>query len=127
MDFYGRAAQTTLRMIKKYGMPVTLRRQSVGTYDPSTLGATVQTNDSTRYLLKLDQPGSQIAQRFGNNYEKETLRERNEKWAYMEATNGPAPQLQDHIIMEGVEFVLVDVQAVGPSGVPVIYQLVMRA
>jgi len=126
MDFYDRAAATTLRMIKQYGMPVTLRRQSVGNYDPSTLGATVQTEDSTRYMLKLDQPGSQIAQRFGSNFEKETLRERNEKWGYMDA-NGPAPQLQDRIIMEGIEYTLQDVQMCGPGGKVVFYQLVMRA
>lgn len=126
MDFYARSAATALRMLKKYGMPVTLRRTSVGNYDTSTLGATVQTNDSIRNILKLDQPGSQIAQRFGSNYENDTLRERNEKWAYMDA-NGPAPQLQDRVIIEGIEFVILDVQAVGPSGVNVIYQLVMRA
>lgn len=126
MDFYGRSVATTLRMIKKYGMPVTLRRQAVGSYNTSTLGATIQTDDSIRYLLKLDQPGKQIAARFGNNYEKNTMRERNEKWAYMEAS-GPAPQLQDKIIMEGIEFTIIDLQGVGPSGVDVIYQLVMRA
>ena len=126
MDFYGRAAATTLRMIKQYGMLVTLRRQSVGLYDTATLGATVESNDTQRYMLKLDQPGSQIAQRFGANFEKETLRERNEKWGIMDA-NGPAPQLQDRIIMEGIEYVLLDVQVLGPNGTPVFYQLVMRA
>lgn len=126
MDFYTRSAATTLRMLKKYGMAVTLRRTSVGDYDTSTLGATVQSNDSTRNVLKLDQPGSQIAQRFGHNFEKETLRERNEKWAYMDA-DGPAPQLQDRVIMEGIEYVIQDVQAIGPAGINVLYQLVLRA
>lgn len=129
---YNRMAQTTKRLIRENGMQVLLRRQGQGSadYDPSTGGTDAVGADGSfeqpRYLLKLDQPGSQIAQRFGVNRMAETLIDRNEKWAYMDA-DGDAPKLNDKVIMEGIEFTLLDVQVCGPSGIPVFYQLVMRA
>lgn len=131
MGFYDKIAATTARMIQQYGMSVTLRHMSEGApdYNPSAGGVvptgTDGTYDEQRFLLKLDQPGSQIAQRFGQNRMDETLIERNVKWAYMDAS-GPPPNLQDKIIMEGIEFSLIDIQVCGPQGIPVYYQLVMR-
>lgn len=120
-------------MLTKYGVSVTLRSYSAGTgsneYDPNTgtgtpLGLT-GTYDTTRKALITDQPGSQIQRKFGQSLEKDTLIETGEKWLYLDA-NGIAPDLQDHIIINNIDYSIVDVQVTGPGNIPVLYLLVLK-
>ncbi len=128
MALYDKLAATSLRLLTKYGMSVTLRQSSLGAgnYNPATGVVTPETDvDTTRKALILDQPGSQISQRFGNNNQANSLVQQGEKWLYLDA-NGVAPSLQDKIIINEVEYAIMDVQETGPGGVPVLYMLMVR-
>jgi hypothetical protein len=132
MALYDRTAATVLRLLTKYGQSVTLRKYSQvsgGDYDPNTGGASPVgadgSYDESRKAIAMDQPGSQIAARFGTKYDKNTLIQSGEKWVYMDA-NGSAPALQDHVLLGGTEYSIMDVQVTGPGGIPVLYLLVLK-
>ena len=128
MALYSKLAITALRLLTKYGAEVTLRQSSVGgaDYDPGTGAATPEADvDTTRKALLLDQPGSQISQRFGNNNQANSLIQQGEKWLYMDA-NGVAPELQDKIIINSVKYTIIDSQEMGPGGIPLLYMIVAR-
>jgi hypothetical protein len=128
MALYSKLATTALRLLTKYGAEVTLRQSSVGSgdYDPPTGAVTREADvDTTRKALLLDQPGSQISQRFGNNNQANSLVQQGEKWLYIDA-NGVAPALQDKIIISHVKYTIVDVQEMGPGGIAVLYMIVVR-
>lgn len=128
MALYDKLASTALRLLTKYGRSVTLRQLAVGEggYDSATGEVTMPDSvDTTRNALVLDQPGTQISQRFGNNNQLNSLVQQGEKWLYMDA-NGVAPALQDKVIIDEVEYTIQDVQETGPGGIPVLYMLMIR-
>lgn len=132
MNIYNRAIATTLRMLTKYGRTVTLRPYSVASsdYNPSTgQGAPAGEDgsfDTIRRALETDQPGTQISQRFGDTLQNGTLVQSNDKWLYMDAV-GAEPHLQDHILMDNINYMIINVQTTKPSGLAVFYLLVLRA
>ena len=108
-----------------------LRQFSEGNadYDPDTGKAILEGGSSTdaeRKGLVLDQPGTQISQRFGNNMQANSLVQQKEKWLYLDAL-GPKPAMQDTLIVDQVEFAIIDVQEMGPGGVPLLYMIVVRS
>lgn len=131
MSFYGKSAATAQRLLTKFGMTVILRQLSTGSadYDPKTGGAVPEgqdgSTDTNRKAIVLDQPGSQISQRFGNTLQNNSLVQQGEKWLYMDA-NGVAPALQDKLIFGGIEYAIIDVQELAPAGIPVLYMVVVR-
>lgn len=128
MALYDKMATTAARLLAKYGRTVQLRQQSTGSgdYDPATGTSTPEVLTTTdRKALALDQPGSQISQRFGNNNQANTLINQGEKWLYMDA-KGVAPAMQDAVIIDAIEYRIIDVQVMGPGGVPVLYLIVVR-
>jgi hypothetical protein len=129
MTFYSKLAATSLKLLTKYGRPVTLRQYSAsgGDYDPNTGKATLATFiDSIRNCVVADQPGNQIAVRFGLTMEASTLMQNKNKWIYMDA-KGAQPQLQDHIIFDGVDYTIVSSQATSPGGTPLLYLIVLES
>lgn len=130
MTFYSDLAETSLEMLTEFGASVTLRAFSVGgsDYDPNTGLASASSGytDSTRKGLLLDQPGSQIQRKFGETMGSNSLIQNAEKWVYLDAS-GNAPRLQDHLIVQGLEYTIVDVQVTAPSGVPLLYLLVLKS
>ena len=129
MTYYSNIAKRANKAIRKRGRPVTLRQYSAsgGDYNPNTGTATLAAFvDSTRYAIEADQPGSQIAARFGLTLEAGTLMQNKNKWLYLDVT-GPQPQLQDHIIFDGVEYAIVSSQATNPGGVGLLYLLVLES
>ena len=131
MSFYARSVATTLRLLTKYGQQVTLRQftSGGGGYDPLTgTAATVSAAyvDTIRQALATDAPGKRVGPQYGQTVEYNTLIQDSDKWIYMDAS-GTAPRLQDHLIVQGVEYVVIDVQVISPGAVPVLYLLVLRA
>lgn len=131
MALYEKLALTTKRLFDRYGRQVHLRQRNSGTgdYDPSTGGAAVAGTDGStdvpRKGLVMDQPGSQISQRFGNNQQNNTLVQKTEKWIYLDAI-GVKPALEDKLVIDDVAYSIIDIQETGPGGVPVLYLLVIR-
>jgi hypothetical protein len=131
MALYDKLALVALRLLTKYGTDVVLRQLSAGggDYDPSTGEAIPEGNDgssdSKRKALVLDQPGTQISQRFGSTLQSNNLIQQGEKWLYMDAKGAP-PVMQDKLILTGIEYVIIDVQEYGPGAVPILYLLVVR-
>jgi hypothetical protein len=127
---YTRLNATVIRMLKSYGQEVTLRRysQGAGDYNPATGSASggVSYTDTTRNALTADQPGSQIARHFGQTLQKGSQIANKEKWLYLDAS-GAAPTLMDHVLLDGVNYSIVNVQVTAPGGVALFYMLVLQA
>ncbi len=129
MALYDRLALTAKRLFDKFGRTVYLRQRTAASdYDTSngSANATDEAVDDPRKGLVLDQPGSQISQRFGNNHQANTLVQQSEKWIYLDAL-GVRPCLQDKLIVDDIEYAIIDVQEIGPGGIAVLYMLVIRA
>lgn len=127
MGLYSKLATTALNLLTKYGQTVTLRRYQAGggTYDPSTGVTTTGTLNESRKAVVNDPPGNRIGPSYGRQLQNGTLVQDDDKWMYMDAS-GPAPRPQDHVIVQGFEFTIIDVQMIGPGGVPVVYLLAVR-
>lgn len=127
---YNRIARNVLRQLTKYGQNVTLRQYSVGGGDYDTITQTTSSAvdnyvDSTRKGLVTDQPGTRIGPQYGTNVKTNTLIQDGEKWLYIDP-NGPAPRPQDHMIVNGVQYAVADVQVTAPGGIPLLYLVVLR-
>lgn len=127
---YNRIAKNVSKALTKNGQSVILRQYSVGggDYDPATQ-TTSPTMDSyidfVRKALTTDQPGTRIGPQYGTNMQKGTLIQDSEKWMYLDAA-GPAPRMQDHMIIQNIEYSIVDVQVADPGGIPLYYLIVCR-
>ncbi len=132
MSLYSNLAATSLKLLTKFGQDVTLRQYSQGgaDYDPTTSAATPSgptgPNDSTRKGLPIDAPASRIGPQYGTTRETGTLIVDTDKWLYLDA-NGVKPSLQDHVILAGTEFSIINIQEENPGGTPLLYLLVLRA
>lgn len=129
MTYYSNIAKRANKALRKRGRPVTLRQYSAsgGDYDPNTGKVTLASFiDTTRYALEADQPGSQIARRFGMTREAGTLMQNKNKWIYLDAT-GPQPLVQDHLIFDGIDYVIVSSQATNPGGIDLLYLIVLES
>jgi hypothetical protein len=127
---YNKIAARVLKSFTKYGQDIILRQYSVGggEYDPQTQTASVSggtPTNTTRKGLVTDQPGTRIGPQYGTNAKQNTLIQDGEKWVYIDAI-GPAPKIQDHVILGGIEYAVADVQVTGPAGIPVFYLVVLR-
>lgn len=127
---YARIAKNVLKSLTKFGQNITLRQYSVGgsDYDPATQGTTTAMDtytDTIRKGLVTDQPGTRIGPQYGTNMKTNTLIQDGEKWLYVDAI-GVAPKVQDHMLVNGVEYAIADVQVTGPGGIPLFYLVVLR-
>lgn len=117
---YASNAATALRLLTKFGQDVTRRAYSVGTYDVNTNTMTPTTADTVRkgalFDYSLQQAGAALA--IG------TLIQEGDKQLLLDAT-GPV-ELQDHFIIGGVEYTLVNIKVLNPAGTPVLYDLHIR-
>lgn len=116
---YTRLAATALRLLTKYGQPVTLRNYTAGVYSPALGTATPQTADSTRQCAVFDYPNGQFL-------DPSSLIQSGDKKGLMDA-NGAAPSLEDHIITaDGIEYVIKQIKTLAPAGAAVIHELQLR-
>jgi hypothetical protein len=129
MSSYLQIQARVAQQLAKKGRAVVLRQftASAGAYNPAVgKPSTRPFIDSTRFAITEDQPGSQVAARFGLTLEKGTLVGNKNKWIYMDA-RGPQPKTQDRIIFGNVEYSIVSSQECSPGGIPVIYLVVLES
>lgn len=125
---YNHLAKNIQKKLTKYGQSVTLRQFSLGgsDYDPATQTATLPASvDNIRKALVADQPATRMGPQYGVNLKTNTLITDTEKWLYLDAI-GPAPRMQDQVLLNGSFFTIVDVQVTSPAGIPLFYILVLR-
>jgi hypothetical protein len=129
---YNKLAATVLRLLTKYGQVVVLKKIAVsgaGSYDPATGGASVPgidgENTQNRKGLPTDQPGNRIGPQYGQNMQTGDLIINKNKWIYIDA-NGLAPTTEDRLVVEGIEYNIIDVQKIQPGNVPLLYLLVLK-
>ena len=129
MSIYTKLADRVYKLLGKRGRVVTLRKYSAsgGDYNPLTgKAATLTFVDSLRRVIVEDQPGSQIAARFGLTMEANTLISNKNKWIYMDG-KGPQPLMQDHVLFDNIDYVVKSSQACSPAGIPVFFLVVLES
>lgn len=119
MTLYADLADVATSMLAEFGQPVTLRRYSAGTYDPTTGAATTTSTDVTVNAAIFDYTAS------GQYLQKDSLIQEGDKQAFMDASVA-VPDLKHHVIVGGVEYVIINVGEVNPAGTPVLYELHLR-
>ena len=110
---------SALKTLTKKGQDVTRRSYTVGTFDPLTSIATTVTVDTIRKGVLLDF-------KVGEALAKNELIQGGDKRLLLDAV-GPAPTLQDHFLIQGIEYVVKSVGEVNPAGTPIIYDLHLTA
>lgn len=112
---YAATAATALRLLQRFGAAATLKRQSVGAYDPATGSNTVTSTSLTTTAAVFDYP---------QKYIDGTLIQLGDKQAYLAATQ--EPQQGDRVAWQSVDYTVVSYKAVAPAGVPVLYEAQLR-
>lgn len=114
---YVRMAGTVQRMLARAGKPSTLTREVPGTYDPTTgqpsLAATTQNVTAAVFPV-------------GDRMIDGTNVLRGDQTAYLAAQGVEPPRPADVLAWEGRSLVVVDAKNLGPSGVFVYYELLVR-
>lgn len=116
---YASVAATAIRLLKRFGAPVTLRNYTIGTYDPATGATTTAYTDVVHNGVLLDFGAGQVNAAGGG------LIQAGDKRLLLEP--GTVPALEDHVIVGGTEYVIKGVGEVKPAGVPVLYDLHLRS
>ena len=113
---YTRAAATALRLIKRYGQTMTLRRITTGAY---AAGAAVQSQS--------DESVSGVVLDFTDYERAAGLIDINDRKVMLAASGmTAAPALEDQLIASTVTFKIVNSKPLSPAGVPIIYELQVR-
>lgn len=114
---YAEIAGTAAEILAEFGRIVTLRRTSVGAYDPVTGVNTTTTSDTARKGALFDFPASQERTQAGMILQKD-------KKLIMEA--GVVPTIQDKVIVGSDEYTNLGLAETNPAGTPVVYTLHLR-
>jgi hypothetical protein len=114
---YASNAATASKLITKYGRSITLRKYSVGTYDPSTGANTTTITDSTVTGVVFDFSA-------GQTMERGTLIQVGDKRVLLSAS--AAPSLQDHVLIGTAEYTIISVGETNPGGVSVMFDIHVR-
>lgn len=114
---YAQKARDALRLLVKYGGPVTLREVRPGQYDPST-GTVVDE--------VIDWPAMGVK----TNYRLEdidgTLIQRTDEELYLAAPGLPRPTTAFRLLIGSVEYQVISVQVLEPYDTPMLYILQLR-
>lgn len=102
-----------LDVIAGFGL-VTQRAYTIGTYDPATGEATTTSTDSLRRGIILDFGAGQTLCRG-------TLIQGGDKRLLLDGTS--AVLMQDHFIINAVEYVVVSIGEINLAGTPLLYDL----
>lgn len=116
------SAQAILRMLNDSGRSVTRRAYTLGTYSPSTDTVTGEsTADTTRRAVVIDYDNSAL----GTEFLPGTVIVTGDKRCYIDAT--AAVNVQDHIIIDSVEFNIVNLKVLNYGGATTsAYELLLR-
>ena len=119
---YSTIAATALRLLTKFGQPVTLRVNGVAAYDPTTMTMVPTVTDYPRTGAPFDYRwmGS------GEVLQNGTLAQAADKQLWL-SVGTVAPTVADHILLaDSSIWSVTDVKAINPSGVAVIYECRIR-
>lgn len=119
---YARPAATALRMLKRYGAPVTLRRPGTGEYDPGT--GTVD-SEPTDYLGT----GAKFGYEQRNIDGTKILQGDQQVYLAVQQDNGqamPRPKAGDLVLVGTEAWRVVTAEAIEPASVPVLYIVQVR-
>lgn len=114
---YAGNALTAAKLITKYGRSITLRKYTIGTYDPATGANTTTTTDSTVTGVVFDFNA-------GQTMERGTLIQAGDKRILLPAA--AAPSLQDHIVIATTEYTIVSIGETNPGGVSILFDIHAR-
>jgi hypothetical protein len=120
--FYDRMAATALRLITAYGLTITLRTVTPGTYDPETGETSPETTD--------DQIGQGILIDYtGLEFQANSLIKQGDKKLKLAAKGlSSAPSLLSKVIADGKTWSIVPpLKEINPAGTPLLYELQVRA
>lgn len=118
MSFYSELTADALALLTEFGQSVTRRSYTAGSYDTATGTAVPATADSTRKGVALDFAA-------GQSLVRGTLVQSGDKRLLVDAV--AAINMQDHFIVNGVEYVIISIGEINPAGTVVLYDLHVRA
>tara|TARA_R110000772_G_C13310282_1_gene440284 strand:+ start:19403 stop:19759 length:357 start_codon:yes stop_codon:yes gene_type:complete len=118
MPDYVKAKASALRQISGAGQDVTRVAYTAGTYDPATRKTTPTTANTTRKGVVFD-IGAGVQKIRGE------LINKTDKQVYLDAEG--SVEMDDHFIIQGVEFTIVSIGGINPAGTQVFYDLHLRA
>lgn len=116
---YNRAAATSKRLLERFGnyRPITIRKSSIGAYNPLTGTASSTTTDTVKYGVVLPFGKGQTLER-GNAILVNDSRLLLEPSSVFTVT--------DKLIIDGVMWGIVSPTEINPAGTPVLYDLHIR-
>lgn len=121
MSFYGDMSETVLDMLTEFGMPATLTRQTGGSFDPTT--GVVTGSSTATYTVTVAQFDYDLKDS-GADYQKETEIRSGDKQILLAASGfAVVPVQSDTITVAGTIYNIVNIKALSPAGVVVMYEL----
>lgn len=116
---YDEIAADALEILEEFGADVTLTNNAAATYYPATGGSTASASAAdTRKGAIFDFGAGDVNGPGG-------LIQGGDKRCLLEAGTF-APQLEDHVTANSVEYVIKGVGSINPAGTPVLYDLHLR-
>jgi len=113
---YNRTAATSLRLLQQFGTTATIKRETVGAYDPDLGTAPV-----TEELL----PTTACVFAYEQKYIDGTLILQGDQLAYCAPTE--EPKQGDKLTWLSKDYEIVSVKPISPAGIPVLYEAQIRA
>lgn len=114
---YAQKARDALRLIVKYGGPVTLREVRAGEYNPDT--GTVEDE-------VIDWPAMGVKTQYRQDVIDGTLIQRSDEELYLAAPGLPRPNTIHKIVIGAAVYSVISVQQLEPHDIPVLYVLQLR-
>jgi hypothetical protein len=116
---YAKLAQTSSRLLNRFGKSVTLRNQATGTYDPAT-GTNAQgaPTDVPAFgaMFEFDEGVTTFN---GEEIQKD------DKRLLLEASS-VEPSTEDQIVFDGTVYNIMGIKKTAPAGIVVLYELHLR-
>ena len=116
---YKKIANSALKLIKKFGAPLTIERQEEGDYDPATGGNTITTISYGGTGVRVNYKMREIDGTLVQSGDFKLLVEAKELLT--------VPETLDSVIFDGNEYSVVDVGTIAPAQTPVVYILQVRS
>jgi hypothetical protein len=117
---YAKMATSTLSLLKKFGRTVTHRKITSGTYDPATSTSTPTQSDTVKRGAIFDY--NLLSQGMQDNVK--SLIQAGDRRLFLDATL-PVPVIGDLMIIGADTWTIKNLKAIDPSGVVVLYDLMI--
>lgn len=133
-SFYNRMCKNALRLLKKRGLPVTLRRTDKGLYDPEsgTRTSTLITDyDCVGTITNIDSAAAN--QFYSTGSLKESMIQKEDRMVILSSLKSdgtplgflPDP-LTDSLLIDSLEYAVIASIPLAPGGLPVLFSIQVR-